>query len=170
MEIEPFKIREEMKGKVLLEAAKEYFGEPHQRSVSGNYYAGPLKTVMNWVVMDNFSRHSITIGYEDGRDSIDFNWETESFSSGNAVCVNLKTHNPAWTKKVWDFIEAVKKPWDSWTEDELLQDPMWIYLFWRANGSIPESLHNAMVLSGDNEYVKRYFQEWQGSPPRSSPG
>lgn len=158
-----------MKGKVLLEAAKEYFGEPYQRSMSITPQGS--MSIFNWIVMDNFSRHSITIGYEDGRDSIDFNWETESLSSGNAVCVNLKTHNPAWTKKVWDFIEAVKKPWDSWTEDELLQDPMWIYLFWRANGSIPELLHTAMVLSGgDNKYVKRYFQEWQGSLPGSSQG
>lgn len=168
MELEPFKLKEEMRGKVLFEAAKECFGEPYQRSLSMT--PDGSKSICNWIVMDNFSRHSITIGYEDGRDFIDFSWETESFSSGNAVCVNLKTHNPAWTKKVHDFIEAVKKPWDSWTEDELLQNPMWIYLFWRANGSIPESLHNAMVLSGDNEYVKRYFQEWQSSPPRSSPG
>jgi len=168
MEIEPFKIREEMKGKVLLEAAKECFGEPYQRSMSITPQGS--QSIYNWIVMDNFSRHSITIGYEDGRDSIDFNWETESFSGGNAVCVNLKTHNPGWTKKVHDFIDVIKKPWDSWTEDELLQDPMWIYFFWKANGSIPDSLHNAMVLSRDNEYVRRYFQEWQSSPPRSSQG
>ena len=168
MDIEPFKLKDEMRGKVLFEAAKDCFGEPFQRSLSMTPHGS--KSICNWIVMDNFSRHSITRGYEDGRDSIEFNWETESLTNGNAVCVNLKTHNPAWNKKIHDFIEVVKKPWDSWTEDELLQDPMWIYLFWKANGSIPDSLHTAMVLSRENEYVKRYFQECQSSPPRSSPG
>ena len=165
MEIEPFKIRDEMRGKVLFEAAKECFGEPNMRSVVNS------KTVMSWHLMDNFHQHTITIGYEDGHDSIDLQWESERFDSGNAVCVNWKTFTLAWANKIHGFIENVKKPWDSWTEEELLQNPMWIYFFWRSNGSIPEPLHNAMVLSGgDNQYVKRYFQEWQSSLPRSSPG
>lgn len=170
MEVEPFKLKKEIRCKVLFEAAWDCFGEPHQRSVSGST-AGPLKTIMSWVVMDNLAQHTITIGYLDGADFIDLNWETEKFDSGNAVCVNLKTFTPSWPKKVFDFIEGIKKPWEHWTEEELLRDPMWIYFFWRANGSIPESLHTAMVLSGgDNKYVKRYFQECQSSPQRWSPG
>lgn len=170
MEIEPFKLRKEMRGSVLFEAARDCFGEPHQRSVSAATQ-GPTKTIMNWVVMDSLAQHIITIGYVDGADSIDLNWESQAFASDNTVCVNLKTYVPSWPRKVHDFIEGIKKPWDSWTEEELLRDPMWIYFFWRANGSIPESLHTAMVLSGgDNKYVKRYFQECQSSPPRSSPG
>ena len=168
MEIEPFRIREDMRGRVLFEAAKGCFGEPNMRSVVNS------KTVMSWRLMDNFHQHTITIGYEDGHDSVDLHWESESFDGGNAVCVNWKTYTPSWSKKVHDFIERIKKPWDSWTEDELLGDPMWIYFFWKANGSIPESLHSSMVLSSyespEDEYVRRYFQEWQNSLPRSSQG
>ena len=165
MEIEPFKLREDMRSKVLFEAARVCFGEPNMHSVVNS------KTIMSWHLMDNFWKHTITIGYEDGHDSTDIQWEAERFDSGNAVCVNWKTFTLVWVDKIHDFIENIKKPWDSWTEDELLQDPMWIYFFWRANGSMPESLHTAMVLSGgDNKYVKRYFQECQSSPPRSSPG
>jgi hypothetical protein len=165
MELEPFKLRDDMRGRVLFEAAKSCFGKPNMHSVVN------LRTVMSWRLMDNLHQHTITIGYEDGHDSIDIQWEAELFDSGNAVCVNWKTFTPAWVNKIHDFIENIKKPWDSWTEDELIQDPMWIYFFWKANGFMPESLHTAMVLSGgDNKFVKRYFRECQSSPPRSSPG
>lgn len=170
MEIEPFKLKDEIRDRALLEAAAyERFGEPRQYSLS--ITANGSKYIYNWILIDNYFQHSITIGYEDNSDSIEFGLETESFGGDNAVCVNIKTHNPDWMNKVRNFIDSIKKPWDSWTEDELLQNPMWIYFFWRANGSIPESLHTAMVLSGgDNKYVKRYFQEWQGSLPGSSQG
>lgn len=53
--------------------------------------------------------------------------------------------------------------WGSWTEDELVRSPVWIYQYAKdhVGGPLPETLHNAMhllsVQHSDNEWIKKYF-------------
>jgi hypothetical protein len=163
--LDPFRLRDDMRDSdVLFDVAKNFLGEPNQYSVVNN------KRVLSWRVMDNFRQHTITIGHLNGSCHLEIEWEQEHFNNGNCVSVNLNTFKSDWKDRMFSFVESIKKPWEDWTEGEFLEDPMWIYLFWRANGSIPESLHTAMVLSSDNKYVKRYFKECQSSPPRLSHG
>lgn len=153
---------------VLFDFARKLFGEPYQHSVVNN------QRVLSWRVMDNFHQHTITIGHMNGSCSLDINWEQEHFGNGNCVSVNYKTFKSDWQDQIANFIETIKKPWEEWTEGEFIEDPMWIYLFLKANGSVSDSLHNFMVLmsyeDSDNKYVKRYFQEWRRSQPASSEG
>lgn len=167
--LDPFKIREDMRDSdVLFDVAKKFLGEPHQYSVVNN------QRVLSWRVMDNFHQHTITIGHLNGGGSLDINWEQEYFGNDNCVSVNLNTFKSDWKDRIFGFVESIRKPWDEWTEGEFLEDPMWIYLFFKANGSVSEALHNAMTLSSyedpNNKYVKRYFQEWQSSVSRSPAG
>lgn len=144
---------------VLFQAAQQFFGVAHEHSVSN------VKTSMSWNVMDNFRNHMITIGHVDGSSRMDFQWEARYFSEDVTVSVNYNTFSSDWPGKINLFIENVKKPWENWSEAELLENPMWIYFYWVANGSLSESLQTAMTLSSyqnpDNEYVKRYFRECQ---------
>jgi hypothetical protein len=166
--LDPFKLRDDMRDSdVLFDVAKKFLGEPSHYSVANN------QRVLSWRVMDNFCQHTIAIGLNGGG-SLDINWEQEYFGNDNCVSVNLNTFKSDWKGRMFNFIESIKKPWEDWAEGEFLEDPMWIYLFFKANGSVSDSLHSAMTLSSyedpNNKYVKRYFQEWQSSPPRSSPG
>ena len=53
--------------------------------------------------------------------------------------------------------------WGSWTEDELVRSPVWIYQYAKdhVGGPLPETLHNAMHLlsiqHSVNEWIKKYF-------------
>jgi hypothetical protein len=158
--LEPFRLREDMrKSENLFEVARACLGDPNQHSVVNS------RRVLNWIVMDNHSQHTITVGHDDGSDLLEINWEQDYFSNDNTVFVNYSTFRSDWRERVIDFIEKIKKPWVEWAEEEFLENPMWIYLFLKANGSVSDSLHSAMTLSSyenpNNEYVKRYFQEWK---------
>jgi hypothetical protein len=68
-----------------------------------------------------------------------------------------------WDKRLSSLKERVAKPWDEWTEDEVLESPMWTCLYAESGGTF-ESLETAMVMysygNPSDPWVKRYF-EWK---------
>lgn len=65
-------------------------------------------------------------------------------------------------KKFKVYKDVVSKPWSDWSEQEILENPMWIYIYQEENRAT-DQMHNAMVLfsyeNPTNHWVKRYFHE-----------
>ena len=54
--------------------------------------------------------------------------------------------------------------WDSWTEDDLIRSPVWMYQYAKdyVGGQLPDSMHNAMHLLSismpSNKWIRKYFK------------
>ena len=61
------------------------------------------------------------------------------------------------------FTKAVKKPWEDWSEEEVMADPMWVCLRMEETGETSETAHAMMAMESyrdpSNKWVKRYFKK-----------
>jgi hypothetical protein len=61
------------------------------------------------------------------------------------------------------FVDVVKKPWDEWSEEEVMEDPMWVCLRMEETGEISETAHAMMAMESyrdpSSKWVKRYFKK-----------
>jgi hypothetical protein len=161
--MKPFKLKKEFaKEYKVLTTAQEIFGTP----VDGLQHIDPYpKCESTWKFWDNFFSFSLTISqiYNSDRVLIDYREENLNYYE-MTISINLKNYVPnrGWADKLKKFIDVITKPWSDWTEEELLENPMWIYYFHKEN-SIPTELHNAMVLfsyeNPNDPWVRKYFDE-----------
>lgn len=156
--IKPFKLKKEfIPNYRILNLAQEIFGTP----VDG--ISSPAKCESTWQFIDHKQIVTLTISQNYESDRVDLQINQESIYTDTTISINLKNYQPDWKNKFKKFIDGASKPWEEWTEEEILCDPMWIYFFWKANRTIPEQFHNAMVLfsykDNQNSYIRKYFDE-----------
>ena len=65
-----------------------------------------------------------------------------------------------WRDRFNQFKQRVQKPWDEWTEEEIISDPKWILIYYKSNGIVSTSMHASMILS-NSIYLKNYIELWQ---------
>jgi len=167
MKIEPFKIKNEFTiNYKALSLAQEIFGTPSDGCIhlfNSSLSQPKYECESNWKFYDHESIVNLTIVQIHDKDIIELTISKQEIYGDQTISINVKDYVPDWKYKLKKFIDSVKKPWNEWTEEEIMSDPMWIYFFWKSNRSISEKFHNAMVLlsyeKNQNNYIKRYFDE-----------
>lgn len=143
---DPFKLKCSVKE--VFERAAESFGRPDQIS-PGSY---------GWRFYSDSSEITLVITCIE---SCKIEWSENAFDRDQTMFGRYEPEG-VWKEKLSGFIRAVRKPWEDWTEDEFLSDPMWIFLLKKSQGRVPEVLHNAMVIfsyeNPENKYIRKYFQ------------
>lgn len=170
-----FKLKKEYySGFEVFEVAKQILGEPGSINYSGSagyafdFYEGSwrfneskgqteliLKKPYDGEIelsVRTDTYYDWDINYFAGLESNYSEWKDSKFSS----------HNSDWKVLFFKFKEAVHKPWEDWTEEEIISDPKWVFLFYQWNGMVSDAMHNSMVLSeSSNPYIKKYILLWQ---------
>lgn len=160
--MQPFKLKKDfVKDYRVITFAQEVFGTPNEGIT---YHSGNAPYCeAYWKFYGNDSECVLHVSQNYNTDQIKLEFTENSFNSDNTISVNIKDFVPDWRKKISKFVKAISKPWQDWTEEELISDPMWIYYFWRSDRVIPEQYHSAMTMfsyeNPNNYWVKRYFDE-----------
>ena len=162
----PFKLAPKYRESgILFEVAEDFFGKPVSWSVEES---GSLVYKKEWNFQDEDHYYFLEVEHRDGADIPSINITSERMEYPGRRWVPGTFPN-----KLSNFVNKVKKPWDEWTEEELLSDPMWI-VFLSLDGYTSDVLHSAMVLWSyerpDDPWIKRYFKECQRSAPKSHEG
>jgi hypothetical protein len=162
----PFKLSPKYRdSEILFEVAEDFFGAPVSWSVEGD---GVLIHKKEWNFQDEDHYHFLEVEHRDGADIPSINITSERMAYPGRRWIPGTFPN-----RLSNFVNKVKKPWDDWTEEELLSDPMWI-VFLSLDGYTSDVLHSAMVMWSyerpDDPWIKRYFKECQRSVPKSHEG
>ena len=58
-----------------------------------------------------------------------------------------------------------KKPWREWSEEEIMENPMWVCFHMEETGKTSDKAHTMMAMESyrdpSNKWVKRYFKAWE---------
>jgi hypothetical protein len=162
MDIVPFKLKlifiEEQD---VLEVAESFLGNSNYRS------SDLLKhKFQSWTIHDNYRVVNITMSHTTGSDQLDIKLESQTFYDDDLLA-SRQGFSSSWQTNFKNFIDHIKKPWEDWSEDEIIEDPMWVFYFFKSNGYVSEAMHNAMVLmsyESDNQWVRSYFQCLRSQP------
>lgn len=170
--LSPFKIRKYLceDSKLLMTIATDFFGPSYEQSHQLDLRTNAAKKVNSWRIYDQLAEVTLTISHVDGSENIDIHYNLNFFNSNVGKVTVLRDSQdkalnvlvPKFNEKLYNFISTVKKPWEEWTEDEILKSSQWIYYFYLSNGNVSEAMHTAMVLGDpDDPHVKNYFSLWQ---------
>lgn len=150
----PFKLAPKYtNSEVLFDVADNFFGKPASWLVESS---GVL-IHKEWNFQDEDHYYFLEVEHKDGADILSINITSERMEYPGRRWVPGTFPN-----KLSNFVNKVKKPWDEWTEEELLSSPMWI-VFLSLDGYSSDVLHSAMVMWSyerpDDPWIKRYFKE-----------
>jgi len=147
----PFKLK---MGRDPLEVAKEILGEPFEVMVST---MDPW-TRMRWVFREGEATVSLEVSHAAGAETMDMTVTHEFPEERVAPAQRIYEESFGRLKR---FVSVVRKPWDQWTEDEVMEDPMWICLYKEQNGPPTPAMHAMMAMESyarpNNKWVRRYF-------------
>jgi hypothetical protein len=80
--------------------------------------------------------------------------------------VRVKASSPVSTALLMTtrgFVRLAKHPWEDWSEEEVMVDPMWVCLRMEETGETSETAHAMMAMESyrnpSNKWVKRYFKK-----------
>ena len=157
----PFKLKKEfVKDYKIFGVAQEIFGTASECVQNNDIENSSSEST--WKFFDDFSSANLTIKQFRNSDQIQIHYNEEIWGNNHTISFSMKNYLPDWKERFDKFIKFISKPWQDWSQEELMADPMWIYYFHKEN-SISDKLHNAMVLfsyeDANNKWVKRYFDE-----------
>lgn len=152
--LDPFKVR---RGEIdkSIAAAIRVFGQPT------NLSHGYTSAEANWHFYDEgLIEYNLEIGFYNESDTLHMNIRAQRTREDQTLCGNVVGKS---TKTlVRRFVEEVRKPWDEWTEDEIMERPMWVCLYKEAGNEPAPAMENMMAMlsfqSPDDKWVKRYFR------------
>lgn len=160
----PFKIRP---GLDPFEIAVEFLGTPMNVSFDQGLNR-PASRTMDWHFYDNGAENTLSILHMDGSEQIEVNLSARRleedttlcgyYVSGSNVCGH-QVFGPS--NKIKKFLEDVRKPWNEWTEEEIMESPTWICMYKEDTGRSTETMHSKMVMESyknpENKWIRRYF-------------
>jgi hypothetical protein len=154
----PFKIKKYLCNKNIFKLAIHRFGKPLLYS-----HDFPDSYKLTWFFYTSFVEASLEIKYTLNKDHFDsINLEMNCFKDFDEDLYVGKQLTENYNYLIDNFIREIRKPWEDWTEDEILESPQWVYLFYSSNGRTTPAMHSAMILGDSrNEYVKEYFKLWK---------
>ena len=161
MKIRNFKLRAEYKDQArFFERAKEIFGTPV--GIGGNIGGSSL---FRWSLRDIYGLVDLSIRH-DGTDTPWF--EITSNFTDEAVDINAppRPDDGGAFGVLWDrFVRAVSKPWEDWTEDEIMSSVVWCRQFVEDGNRPTDRIHTMMVMMSfeipEDLDLRGYFQAWE---------
>lgn len=152
--LEPFKVR---KGRAYeaLEAAIRSFGQPSEITRWAS------KSVARWHFYDSsLFRYGLEIVFDDLSDTLSMQMEIANTKPDETICGQVLAGETS--QKVLDFVEEVRKPWGEWSEEEIMESPMWVCMYRRDGNPPTRAMDNMMHMFSfkdpGNLWVKMYFQ------------
>lgn len=153
--MDPFKVRPG-EGKACLEVARHILGQP----VDVLHEIGPPEKIsMHWHFYEDIVEVGISITHHQDSDHLIISKEDRRIRENQTLC---GVYNPGCSlSKLEKFVETVRKPWNEWTEEEVMENPMWVCLY-REGGNEPtpamESMMHMLSFQDSNEkWVRRWF-------------
>lgn len=146
----PFKIRP---GSDPLEEAKRVFGTPHEVHVS----TLTLNTELGWRIYEGGVETELTLTHREG-------CETLGISLRHSVPAATRRGSAAVSLRdgLERLVESVRKPWEDWTEEEIMESAYWMALHREDTGTSTLAIETKMVMLSfdkpDDPWVKRYFR------------
>jgi hypothetical protein len=137
-----------------MEMARLIFGDPVEVCYSNLHPT----TKMKWVFEEGAATARVQVAGTTGNDSLDIHFSLE-FSE---QLVPVSPHCPPEAiGKLERFVGLVRKPWEQWTEEEIMENPMWVCLYKEQNGDPTPAMHAMMAMESyarpNNKWVRRYF-------------
>jgi len=135
-----------------MEVARHIFGEPVEVCHS-NFHP---TTSMTWVSHEGGVTARAQVAGTSGRETLDVSVTVEFPEYGLDQDQPLETMG-----RLEQFVSQVRKPWEHWTEEEVMEDPMWVCLYKEQNGDPTPAMHAMMAMESyarpNNKWVRRYF-------------
>lgn len=158
MFIEPFKLR--MDGEKALKIATEMFGNPVSVSFGNNFRE------IHWKMYEGRSEIEFELHHFNESHMLDMKFSVDhvAFEYGDSIDKINKHYGPVKTlKKIESFTNYVKKPWEQWSEKEILESPMWICLYSEETGKTSQAMLNKMTMESylkpQDQWIKRFFKK-----------
>lgn len=155
--VSPFKIRKGT-GLSCAEIAKEIFGLPSWLSQSISF---PETMTLRWnFYEDGPMEVELSISFFADGESMDISRSFRTLGEDHTLC---GIHKPGKSEeRLRLFIETVKKPWRDWSDEEIMEKPMWVCLY-AQDGQKPTPAMDAMMhmisfSEPENPWVRMYFE------------
>lgn len=113
-----------------------------------------------WRIYDDFQITNLTMAYVVGSDLLEMTFSVENQNPEHVMFGSFQRGSTV--NRIQKFVEQVRKPWELWTEEEILSELAWIVLYKEDMGVVTDVMHSRMVLESyrdlNNKWVKRYFK------------
>lgn len=158
----PFKLKSELVGDGIkvISLAEESFGLAHSKLFGDEYFSA------TWHMRYGYEFSNLTLSYSTHNDHVGIMMDFDYIGQGDG---KIEAHvQSTWWTEIWEsFMEKVRKPWGSWTEDEIMVSPMWCRYFLEDTGGTTDRIHTMMVMRSyenpEDTHVKGYFRSWEKS-------
>ena len=141
-----------MDGEKAIKIATEMFGSPSSMSAGWNFKE------MLWKMYEGRSEIEFEIRYVNESQSLDMNLRVDHSDVIDEYYSPQKT-----LKRIESFTNYVRKPWEQWSESEIMESPMWICLYSEETGNASQAMLNKMTmesyLSPQDQWIKRFFEK-----------
>jgi len=155
-----FKLKAELKNETaeIFRIADGSFGRPHNRSF------GDLSSSSHWMIYHQGNVVNLEIIHVFGSEQLQIKMSVDYM--GDEAGLFPSSETSAWWKDLWyGFVLKVSKPWSEWTEDEIMERPLWCWQFVEAGGVPSDRIHAFMVMKSyeipEDYEVKGYFRSWE---------
>jgi hypothetical protein len=154
MTIEPFKVRKG-EGHACLEVARRIIGQPSDVTSTGS----PETISMSWHFYEDVVEVSMSLTHHVGTDHMEISKNAMAIKTDQTLC---GVYMPGSSdNKLEKFVESVRKPWTEWTQEEIMESPMWVCLYRDAGNTPSDAMENMMHMlsfeSPKDKWVRRYF-------------
>jgi hypothetical protein len=154
MTIEPFKVRKG-EGHACLEVARSLFGQPSDITHRNQ----PEMITMYWHFYEDIVEVGLSVTHYFGTDRMEVSQSMAATKLDQTLC---GIHMPGSShKKLLRLVESVRKPWEEWAEEEIMEQPMWVCLYRDAGNTPSDAMESMMHMlsfeSPKDKWVRRYF-------------
>lgn len=152
--LEPFKVRKGGLGEAM-ETASRLFGHPTEVSQKQGHCE------MRWHFYDDLLlEYGLDMGFHKDSELVSMTIQVTNTATDQTLFGPVLTGKNT-QKRIEEFVEAAKKPWEEWSEAEIMEAPMWVHLYRRDGNEPTPAMENMMAMlsfqSPDNIWVKKYF-------------
>lgn len=154
MRLEPFKVRRGEAADAIA-AAIRAFGQPT------DFTQGWTSAKVRWRFYDDgLIEYGLDIDFHDHSDTISMQLEARRTSEDQTVCGPIVGKSTE--RLIKRFVEEIRKPWGEWSEEEIMEGPMWVHMYIRDGNPPTKAMENMMAMLSfqrpDDKWVKRYFR------------
>lgn len=154
MNLMPLKVRADINP---LHVALEIFGSPIRKSINWGPVGG--EECWGWSLVEEGLQTELELEWTEGR-RLSINISTAA--SWHLPYARYEEPPRTTLKKLEDFARSIRKPWEEWNEEEVMEEPMWVCLRMEETGTTTPESHTMMVMESyknpDDQWVKRYFR------------
>jgi hypothetical protein len=155
MTMEPFKVRKG-EGHACLEVARHLLGQPADIT----HKAQPETITMSWHFYEDVVEVFLSLTHHFGTDHFEISKNAAAVKNDQTLC---GVYTPGSSdKRLRRFVESVRKPWEEWSEEEIMEQSMWVCLYKEAGNTPSDAMESMMHMRSfetpDDRWVRRYFR------------